>query len=422
MRTFASRKRARFICFSYLCIAKSSSRKVRDGKFVMKKARRMAKKKKKRLENPFVYLGYEGPEYFCDRTVETENLLSGLNSGRNFTLISPRKMGKTGLIKHVFYNISAQQKDAICLYIDIFATSNLHEFVELFCSSFVADVINREKSFFSKAMDAFRGWRPTLTADPVTGMPQVSVSIEPVQTTNTLKGIFDYIERLDKKVFIAIDEFQQITEYPEKGTEALLRSYIQFSHARFIFSGSKFHLMSEMFLSPSRPFYQSTEFINLQPLHKEIYCLFARHFFEQAKGSLSEEVFNDIYTRFDGITWNVQMVLSKLYDIVKKADDIKYAAEAVDAALRTVSVSYEGLLLFLTPSQKALLRAVARDEPVLQPQSGNFISNNNLPPSSTVKSALDSLQRKELIYRTDKGYIIYDRFLSLWLKRIYGSY
>ena len=378
----------------------------------------MTKKKKEKAQNPFIYLGYEGPDYFCNRTEETEQLISGLTNGRNFTLISPRKMGKTGLIKHVFHHISAQQKDAICLYIDIFVTNNLQEFVELFCSSFVADVVGRTKSFFGKALDAFRGWRPVLTADPVTGMPQVSVSIEPVQATNTLKGIFDYIEQLDKRVYIAFDEFQQITEYPEKGTEALLRSYIQFSHAHFIFSGSKQHLMSEMFFSPKRPFYQSTEFINLQPLHEDIYFPFARRFFEQAKGSISEEVFHDIYQRFDGITWNVQMVLSKLYDLSKKANDCKYATMAVDAALRTVSVAFEGMLPLLTPNQKALLRAIARDEPVAQPQSGSFITRNSLPSPSTVKSALETLQNKELVYRTDKGYIIYDRFFSLWLKRI----
>jgi AAA+ ATPase superfamily predicted ATPase len=382
----------------------------------------MAKKKVRNLDNPFVFKGYEGPEYFCDRTEETERMLSALRSRRNITLISPRKFGKTGLIKHVFHLISAQQKDAICLYIDIFATSNTHEFVELFCSSFVEEVMERQKSFFGKAFDAFKGWRPTLTADPLTGAPQVSVSIEPVQTTNTLKGIFDYIEQLDKQVYIAIDEFQQITEYPEKGTEALLRSYIQFSHASFIFSGSKFHLMSEMFLSPKRPFYQSTEFLNLQTLHEEIYFPFARHFFEQAKGCLSEEVFHDIYTRFDGITWYVQIVLNKLFDTDKQAADIQYATQAIDAALQTVSTSYEGMLPFLTPSQKALLRAIAREEPVEQPLRSDFIKKHDLPSTSTIKSALETLQRKELIYRTTEGYTVYDRFLSLWLRRTFASF
>lgn len=55
----------------------------------------MAKKTYK-LVNPFIYEGYEGPEYFCDRTVETEDLIANLQNGRNTTLVSPRKIGKTG--------------------------------------------------------------------------------------------------------------------------------------------------------------------------------------------------------------------------------------------------------------------------------------------------------------------------------------
>ena len=90
----------------------------------------MAKKKRKKLENPFVYQGYESPDYFCDRTEETENIFSALQNGRNITLISPRKIGKTGLINHAFYRVREQESDIICIYIDIFSTNNLQEFVE----------------------------------------------------------------------------------------------------------------------------------------------------------------------------------------------------------------------------------------------------------------------------------------------------
>lgn len=76
----------------------------------------MAKVKRKKLENPFVYQGYEGPDYFCDRTEETENVISALKNGRNLTLVSPRKVGKTGLIDHSFCQIRQHDKDAICIY------------------------------------------------------------------------------------------------------------------------------------------------------------------------------------------------------------------------------------------------------------------------------------------------------------------
>lgn len=75
----------------------------------------MAKKLTKKLKNPFVYEGYEGPDYFCDRTEETEKLIANWQNGRNVTLVSPRKIGKTGLIKHAFNRIKETEKDAICI-------------------------------------------------------------------------------------------------------------------------------------------------------------------------------------------------------------------------------------------------------------------------------------------------------------------
>ena len=83
----------------------------------------MAKNLQK-LRNPFVYQGYVSPAYFCDRSEETEELIANLQNGRNTVLISPRRIGKTGLIKNTFYHILEQEKDAKCLYLDIFATKN----------------------------------------------------------------------------------------------------------------------------------------------------------------------------------------------------------------------------------------------------------------------------------------------------------
>ena len=89
-------------------------------------------KNNQKLRNPFIYQGYVSPEYFCDRTEETEELIANLQNGRNTVLISPRRIGKTGLIKNAFYHILEQEKDAKCLYVDIFATKNQHDFVQFF--------------------------------------------------------------------------------------------------------------------------------------------------------------------------------------------------------------------------------------------------------------------------------------------------
>jgi len=377
----------------------------------------MGKEKRKELENPFVYKGYEGPMYFCDRVQETENMVSALKNGRNITLLSPRKIGKTGLIKHAFNRISTTENDTICIYVDIFSTQNLHDFVQVLGTAVVEEALWREKSLMAKTLDAFKAWRPVVSIDTMTGMPTLSVNIDSTSDEYTLKSIFDYLERSKKQVFVAIDEFQQVAYYPEKGTEALLRSHVQFSHAGFIFSGSRQHLMAEMFNSPKRPFYQSTEFMNLQPIPEDAYYDFSRRFFEAKKGSLSQEVFHDIYHCFSGYTWYIQLMMNRLYERNKKVTRPQQANDAILNVLDTLTPQYEMLMTLLTTNQVNLLKAIAKESKVEQPQSNEFIKRNDLPSPSSVKVALDVLVEKELVYAQPDGYIVYDRLLNLWLQR-----
>lgn len=375
---------------------------------------------KKKIVNPFICQGYEGQDYFCDRIEETKNLSSTLYNGRNITLISPRRLGKTGLIWNTFHQIKAENKDAICIYIDIFPTKNQSEFVRMLGTAVLNETLSRTRMFGRKALNVLASLRPIVGIDDLTGMPSVSVSVEPSQSDVTIRNIFSYLNKLQREVFIAIDEFQQINEYPETGTEALLRSYIQFSqNVHFIFSGSKQHLMTEMFTSPKRPFYQSTDLMNLKPLEEETYYQFAKGFFEKNKGELSREVFHELYEKFDGYTWYIQSVLNRLYEQYKKVSALSQLNETILAVVESKAPQYENLVLFLTDNQFSLLRSVATEGIAQQPLSKDFINKYKLSGASSVKTALDVLSDKELLYRLPEGYIVYDRFMDQWLKRIY---
>lgn len=379
----------------------------------------MAKEKTINLRNPFVYQGYVSPTYFCDRTEETEELISNLQNGRNTVLISPRRIGKTGLIKNAFHHIMQTDKDARCIYIDIFATKNQHDFVELLTSAIAQEVMSKEKQAMKRLLEFFGSWRPVFSTDPITGQPTVSVSIEHTQTAVSLKNVFDYLKQSSREVYVAIDEFQQIAYYPETGTEALLRSYIQFvPNVHFVFAGSKRHLMSQIFYSPDRPFYQSTVSMGLEPLHEEIYYDFAKRFFEGKKGTLSSEVFHDIYHRFDGVTRNIQLMLNRLYETEKNVVNLEQANEAVRYIVNRSSVQYEELIGFFTDNQLSVARAVANEGLVVSPQSNDFARRYDLPSNSSIKTAMDYLIDKDVVCRTPSGYRIYDHFFELWLKRL----
>ncbi len=373
---------------------------------------------KKKIPNPFLYQGYESPDYFCDRVKETEALASHLRNGRNVTLISPRRIGKTGLIQNTFYRIREQDKEAICLYIDIFPTKSQAEMVRMLGNAVVNEVMSKNKSLKKKALDYFSAWKPVLSMDPLTGFPTLSLNIEPKQSEITLKGIFDYLVSLDKDVFIAIDEFQQVAEYPETGTEALLRSHIQFAqNVHFVFSGSKQHLMAEMFGSPQRPFYQSTETMGLLPLDENVYYDFANRFFTQKKGILDRQVFHDLYARFDGYTWYIQSVLNRLYEENRKVTTSSQLLNAIRLVMLGKATQYENIVQFLTDNQFSLLKAIAKERKVGQPTAQEFLQKHSLSSASSVQSALETLVNKELVYTLPDGYIIYDRFFDLWLQR-----
>ena len=290
--------------------------------------------------------------------------------------------------------------------------------VRMLANTVINEVMAKNKSLKKKALEFFSAWKPVFSLDPLTGSPTLSINIEPKQSELTLKGVFDYLASMDKDVFIAIDEFQQITEYPETGTEALLRSHIQFAqHIHFVFSGSKKHIMAEMFGSSQRPFYQSTETMGLLPLDEDIYYDFANRFFLEKQGVLDRQIFHELYQRFDGYTWYIQSVLNRLYEKNRKVNTSDQLLDAIRLVVLGKATHYENMVQFLTSNQFSLLKAIARERIVAQPTSQEFIQKHNLSSASSVQTAMETLIDRELVYALPDGYIIYDRFFDLWLQR-----
>ena len=366
--------------------------------------------------NPFLIAGYHSPEFFCDRKAESSTILEALYNGRNITLIAPRRMGKTGLIHHVFYQLKEQKSDVVTLYMDIYSTQSLGDFVRLFTNTVLGQLDSVPQKALNRIGQFIRSCRPVFTFDEITGTPKVTVDVSPTEEESTLKEIFDYLGSSEKRCYIAIDEFQQIAEYPEKGVEALLRSYIQFlPNVNFIFAGSKQHVMQEMFTSSKRPFYQSTQMLTIGTVNRDEYADFAMAHFAKNNLQLPREVFDAIYDKFDGHTWYIQNLLNRLYGYNRDVEmaSITYAMEQIVAEQ---SYSYADLLKAYPAGHVRLLKAIAQEGCVKEVLAGNFISKHKLRAASSVSSALKKLVANELVYQTTDGYIIYDRFMGEWLR------
>lgn len=365
--------------------------------------------------NPFVLAGYRGPEYFCDRVEETRRFCRAIRNDGNVTLLSPRRYGKTGLVMHAFGEL-AKDGGWKTIYIDIFGTQNLADFTRVLANAVIGRLDTPLEKIGGAARRLISGVRPTLSYDGASGQPTISFDISAADAQRSLEDVFGYLADRGGKTVVAIDEFQQIGNYPEKGIEATLRGLVQFSPARFVFAGSKQHIMRDMFTSPKRPFYQSTTMMPLGVIDENRYFAFAEGFFRKAGRKLDRDVFAALYRRFGGITWYLQAIL---WDFYASGEDIVDAAQLDEAVRQRIAdneYDQQRLMELLPDGARRLLKAVAAEGCVKSPQAGAFVAKHGLRAASSVKTSLDLLLDKELLYRGEDGYVVYDRFLAEYLK------
>ena len=373
------------------------------------------------IDNPFVTNGYAGPEYFCDRVEETALLTNLLTNGNNIALMSPRRVGKTDLMKHCFQQEKVNG-NYYCFLIDIYATNSFRDFVNVFGKSILEALKPKGRKVWETFLNVLLSVRSEITFDingnPVWGLGVGSMT--PPQTT--LDEIFAYLRTADRHCLVAIDEFQQILYYNDnQNVEAALRTQIQqCPNANFIFAGSQRHLMSEMFLSPARPFYQSVVPMSLFPIEMERYWAFAEpQFAKNGDRRITHEVVEAVYQRFEGITANVQRIMNILYMLTPKGETcgMEMIDRAIDTYLQLSSEYYAELLRQMPEKQRNVFLAIAAEGQVKSISGGKFVHKYHLPSTSSVVSAVKGLLEKDFITQTDNVYSVYDRFFQLWLEK-----
>lgn len=368
--------------------------------------------------NPFITTGYAGAAYFCDREQETADITRMLVNGNNVALISPRRYGKTNLIRHCFAQPEIAEK-YYTFVIDIYSTKSVADLVHRLGLSILEALKPLGRKAWEKFITVLSSVRSGISYD-ISGNPSWMMSIGDITTpTTTLEEIFYYLEHADKPCIVAIDEFQQITHYGDERIEATLRTHVQqCTNTHFIFSGSQRHLMGQMFTSPARPFYQSVSIYNLPLLPEDKYVEFCVRLFEEYGKHLSQDVPHALYERFGGVTYYMQRVMNELFsrtltDGICTAENIE---EAIHYIILTSASTYEDLMYQLPEKQSLVLRAIAKEGKAQNLTSGKFIKRHGLLSASSVKSAVPALLDKGLI-TSDKGvYQVYDKFLELWLQ------
>lgn len=378
----------------------------------------------RQITNPFLTGGYISPEYFCDRENESSSLIRNITNGNNVVLISQRRMGKTGLIEHCF-QFPVISENYYCFFIDIYSTSSLREFIYLLGRQIFEVLKPKGKTFIDNFFQVISSLRPAFKLDSTTGEPVFDIGLGEIKELNfSLEEIFKYLEQADKPCIIAIDEFQQVANYPEKNVEALLRTHIQHTkNTSFIFAGSQRHLLENIFFSSSRPFYQSVQALHLQAIPFEAYHEFVTDKFNAVSKLFPTSYISVIYQLLEGHTWYIQNIMNEIYGLINSDEevDMEIVQQAFSNKLFNLQPLFQTTLNLLTERQKEVVIAISKEGKATAVLSGEFIKRHALHSTSSVQTSLKQLLDKEIISFDNKSYFVYDRFFGLWLKSQYGT-
>lgn len=368
--------------------------------------------------NPFVVTGRIPPEYFCDRVAESEVLGQSLLNQMNVVITSPRRMGKTSLVDYVFQKEEIQN-DYFTIGVDILHTTCFKEFIYTLGTTVYEKVATRSERMRRLFVTTLRSLSASFGYDPIQNTPTFDIKLGDIITPDyTIREIFQFLEQAERRCLVVIDEFQQITKYPEKNVEAILRSHIQkMSNANFVFAGSQRTILEEMFLSSRRPFFQSAKLLQLDAITLPTYQDFAIKHFREDQKDISPEAIAHVYGAFRGVTLYLQRIMKDAYALTPQGAtcDEELVEKLINDFVAENDYRIRELLAYISEPQKEVLYAIHQEKEARSIVSAAFTKKHRLKSPSATQSAAQRLLEDDILTRNEKTYTISDPLLTIWL-------
>lgn len=372
------------------------------------------------LRNPFIISVIPPGAPFCNRTHELQQLVSYAAAGTNVVIFSPRRFGKTSLVKRVQSILTA--KGMLTLYVDFFGIISIDDVAGKIAKS-VYTFIGRNEPLMKKAIRILSTFRPVFKP---TEEGSFTVSIESTSPNlhgidlldKTISDLGVFIDRIGpEKIHIAFDEFQEITELRDKRLEGTFRSHIQFHQSSYFFIGSRRHILLGMFSEKKRPFYQSAQLYEIKRLpHEELVEYLMDQFKIAGKKCPAKNA-----EKISALSWQYPYYAQKLalnvYEVSGKVVYGKDVTRALEIMIDNETYFYQATLQALAPRQIALLRALAV-ESIKIILSNRYINRHDLGSIGGVQAALKKLSQMDLIEKDIQGcYQVVDPIFRIWLQR-----
>lgn len=375
------------------------------------------------MEKAFVYGVSVENENFTDRIKETKRLKLNFTNGLNTILISPRRMGKTSLVKKVIDTLDNPEIKVV--YMDAYDCRSEYDFYNKFAASVIKQTSSKVDQWLENAKEFLVRVSPKISFSPDPTM-DYSVSFGITPETHSPKEILSLPELIGAKknmhIVVCIDEFQQIGEFPDSlDVQKRLRSVWQHQkYTSYCLFGSKKHLMTKLFQNKRMPFYQFGEMMYLDKISTEDWVSYIQSRFKSRNKEISEDWCLEICKMTDNYSSYVQQLA---WNVLAETD--KYVGEeefkaAKEAMLAQCDALFVQQIQGLTSYQMNLLRAICNGV------NNEFMSKKvmdtyNLGTKSNFARIKNALIEKELIEERKDGLYLSDPIFKIWFNSNYND-
>ena len=373
------------------------------------------------MESPFQFGTLATKENFIDRNEDRAMLKQLLTSHINVMLISPRRWGKSSLVKRSMEELTSEKNDIKVCFIDAFSISSEAEFYRTFASKVIECASSKFEKWAEDAKNLLNGVIPQLVIkDQVTDFMAFDIKFKPEEKDKLT--ILQLPETLAKKkgikIIVCIDEFQQLSNLAEyKDMEGKMRSvWQQQEQTTYCLYGSKRHMMMDIFNNSNNPFYRFGQVVFLDKITKNNWMPFIIEGFRKTNKHISEDYASQICDIVECHSWYLQQLSFFIWTKTEKevtADDFNYGVKQL---LNINTPMFQSDSNKLTPAQLELLRAIAAGETKFS--SAEVNSKYNLGNPNTLAKNKRSLQEQDIIEKNKNNtFHFVDPIFKLWIKK-----
>lgn len=369
-------------------------------------------------ENPFTLKEIPAGEAFCDRQKELSDLLSFAAAKENVLLYSPRRYGKTSLVRKVQDQLETD--GALTAYCDLFGVSSVEEIAGRIARSIFA-IARKDEGLFKKSIRFLTAFRPVLSPSADGG---IAISVQPAYKSDavelldsTMEALERFVADISNPVHIVLDEFQEISEVDNSiQIEGRLRHYIQRTKCGFVFVGSRRRILLEIFNDRKRPFFQSTINYELKRLPKSDLIDFVVVRFKKSGKSISPEFAAEICDLLSRHPYYVQKFCFFLFSQAGKKVHSNDINETYRLVLESEKALFESILRRFTAKQVALLMAIAK-EPSKKLYASEYMARHYLKSTGGIQRSIDVLTREDLLEQNPEegSWNVVDPLFKQWL-------